>query len=113
MFYILQSPALRQFLISNIIEVDKKFQWRINIESINVNFENNIAKFPPVQSIYQGPTYFIGGGNSAFLKPEHHETIKLIFPSAKFDYIPGAGHWLHAEKPTEFLKLVTQFFATL
>lgn len=69
--------------------------------------------FPSVQSTFEGPTYFIGGGNSTFLKPSQHETIKQIFPSVKFDYIPGAGHWLHAEKPNEFLKLVTQFLATV
>lgn len=113
MFYILQSPVLRQFLLSNLVQVHDKFRWRINLESISDNFNDHISLFPPVQSVYQGPTYFIGGGNSLFLKPEHHETIKLIFPSAKFDYIPGAGHWLHAEKPNEFLKLVTQFLATV
>lgn len=93
--------------------MDDKFRWRFNLESINVNFENYISLFPPIQSTYQGPTYFIGGGNSVFLKPDQHEAIKLIFPLAKFDYIPGAGHWLHAEKPTEFLKLVSQFLATV
>lgn len=112
MFYFLQSPVLRQFLLTNLIEVNKKYQWRLNLESINVNFKN-LAVFPSVQSTYSGPTYFIGGGDSVFLKPEHHEAIKEIFPSATFDYIAGAGHWLHAEKPHEFLKLVTQFLATV
>jgi len=93
--------------------VNKTYQWRINLESINVNFKNNLAVFPPTQSTFDGQTYFIGGGDSVFLKPTDHEAIRQIFPSVKFDYIPGAGHWLHAEKPHEFLKLVTLFLATL
>lgn len=109
----IESPVIRQFLLTNLIEVNKKYQWRLNLESININFKINLATFPPVQSTYSGPTYFIGGGDSNFLKPTDHEAIKKIFPSVKFDYIAGAGHFLHVEKPHEFLKLVTQFLATV
>lgn len=93
--------------------MDNKNRWRINLESINATFKENIGRFPTINSTFSGPTYFIGGGNSAFLKQSDHEPIKRIFPSVKFDYIPGAGHWLHAEKPNEFLKLVTEFLATV
>ena len=27
---------------------------------------------------------------------------EALFPAARFAKIPGAGHWLHAEKPREF-----------
>lgn len=101
------------FLLTNLIQVNNQNQWRINLDSINANFEKNIGIFPFVQSSYHGPTYFIGGGQSGFLKRSDHEAIKQIFPKVKFDYIPDAGHWLHAEKPNEFLKLVTQFLATV
>jgi abhydrolase domain-containing protein 11 len=109
----IENPVLRQFLLTNLIEVDNKYQWRLNLESISVNFLNHIARFPPLPSTFNGPTYFIAGGNSNFLKKEHHELIKEIFPLVKIDYIPGANHWLHAEKPNEFLKLVTQYLATV
>jgi len=110
---ILQNPVLRQFLITNIIQVDNKFQWRVNLESITANFKKHISHFPPVQSKFYGPTYFIAGGKSTFLNPADHEAVKQIFPLAKFDYIPDAGHWLHAEKPNEFLKLVIQFLVNV
>lgn len=35
--------------------------------------------------------------------------IRKIFPKAEFAYIRDAGHWVHSEKPEEFLKLVTSF----
>jgi len=107
------SPVLRQFLLTNIIQADNTFRWRVNLESIYRNVIPHLSYFPPVQSKFHGPTYFIAGGNSTFLDPADHEDIRQIFPSAHFDYIPGAGHWLHAGRPNEFLKLVTQFFSTL
>jgi len=109
----IENPVLRQFLITNIVQVDNKFRWRVNLESIDTNFQKHLSRFPPVQSKFHGPTYFIAGGNSTFLNPADHEAIKQIFPLAQFDYVPDADHWLHAEKPNEFLKLVTQFLATV
>lgn len=38
-----------------------------------------------------------------------HPHIKKLFPNAEFVYIEGTGHWLHAEKPAEFLQICTKF----
>ena len=51
---------------------------------------------------FEGPTLFLSGGASDYVRPEHRPTIKALFPSARFAKLPGAGHWLHAEKPREF-----------
>jgi len=31
------------------------------------------------------------------------------FPLAEFKYVPGAGHWVHSQKPKEFLDLLLPF----
>jgi len=36
--------------------------------------------------------------------------IKALFPNAKFAKIPDTGHWLHAEKPREFVASAQVFF---
>jgi esterase len=41
--------------------------------------------------------------------PEHRDRIRALFPAARFAKIPGAGHWLHAEKPREFEAAVAAF----
>ncbi|KAL0266382.1 UNVERIFIED_CONTAM: hypothetical protein PYX00_008934 [Menopon gallinae] len=104
-------PGLRQFLITNLVENDGgKYKWRVNLDSIISNFQTNISSFPPVGSAqFIGPTLFIGGGNSDYLRKEEESGIKKLFPNASFSYIPEAGHWVHAEKPEEFLKIVTTF----
>ncbi|HBB82087.1 MAG TPA: alpha/beta hydrolase, partial [Sulfitobacter sp.] len=40
------------------------------------------------------------------------EPIKALFPQARFAKIPGAGHWLHAEKPREFEATLRIFLNT-
>ncbi|XP_056633194.1 protein ABHD11-like isoform X2 [Diorhabda sublineata] len=35
--------------------------------------------------------------------------ILKLFPNAELKYIEGAGHWLHSEKPAEFLSITLEF----
>ncbi|RXG60213.1 Protein ABHD11 [Armadillidium vulgare] len=106
---LLPKAGIRMFLLQNLVKKEKEFTWRANLDAIAKNFNDNIAGFPPAKDgkPFHGETYFIGGALSKYLKPSDHDEIKLLFPSAKFSYIEGAGHWLHAEKPKEFLQEIT------
>ena len=42
-------------------------------------------------------------------KPEYRDTIRALFPKSHFAKLPGAGHWLHAERPREFEQAVQVF----
>lgn len=102
--------AIRQFLLTNLYEDDSgSFNWRVNLESISKNFNPHICAFPLSQcgERYDGPTSFIGGALSDYIKPHEHRDIKEVFPRATFQYLEGAGHWLHADKPKDFLEMVT------
>lgn len=107
----IKSNALRQFLIANLIEVDSgKYKWRVNLPVLEQAFSTQIAVFPKVDSkIYANPTLFIGGANSDYIRVEDHNAIKKLFPLAEFHYIAGANHWVHADKPIEFVDLLTNF----
>ena len=50
----------------------------------------------------QHPALFLSGGASDYVLPAHRAPIKALFPNARFARIPGAAHWLHADKPREF-----------
>ena len=39
----------------------------------------------------------------------HQSLIQQLFPNSKAKIIMGTGHWLHAEKPVAFAKIVTDF----
>ncbi|XP_060814118.1 protein ABHD11 isoform X1 [Bombus pascuorum] len=107
----IKSLPLRQFLVMNLVEADiGKYKWRLNLPVLEQNFASQIAVFPDVGSkVYDGPTLFIGGSNSDYIRVEDHDKIKKLFPSAGFTYINGANHWVHADKPTEFLKITIDF----
>ena len=42
-------------------------------------------------------------------RSERLPAIMRLFPRAQVKHIAGAGHWLHYERPEEFLKLATDF----
>lgn len=86
-----------------------KYKWRVNLPVLEKNFISNIAKFPTTGKTYGGPTLFIGGEKSDYIRSDDHNKIRAQFPKAKIEYIPGAGHWVHSEKPKEFLDLITSF----
>lgn len=100
-----------QFLLTNLVESEPgKYKWRINLPVLEDSFATRIAVFPNEKGrTYNGPTLFIAGTESDYIKKSDHPHIKKIFPLAKFHYITGAGHWVHADKPAEFLDTLTLF----
>lgn len=109
---IISEQSLRDFLITNLMkdDADGEFRWRINIEALEENFIEHIATFPDSTGLkYEGKTLFIGGSKSDYISKEGFNETKQLFPNAKLVYIEGAGHWVHSQKPNEFLELVLQF----
>ena len=68
-----------------------------------------IMAFPELDRQWTGPALFLAGGESDYVRPEHRDVIRALFPKARFARIPGAGHWLHAERPREFEAAVRAF----
>jgi pimeloyl-ACP methyl ester carboxylesterase len=103
-------PAIRAFLLQNLrFETDPP-AWRLGLEEIAAampaieGFSESIAQYP-------GPTLFLGGERSDYIRPEHQARIRALFPAARFATVPGAGHWVHAENPQGFLDLIEPFLS--
>lgn len=43
-------------------------------------------------------------------RPEDEAEIKDLFEGAEFVYVEDAGHWVHADRPEDFVTLVSDFF---
>ena len=86
--------------------------WRRNLAAIE-RAMSALAAFPalPAGAVYQGPTLFIAGGRSDYLRPAHEPAIRRLFPNARIARILGARHWPHAKQPGAFLDLVEPFLA--
>ncbi len=91
--------SLQSFFTQSLDVANRR--WRLNLDQLSADMAGIIG-FPQVDGSWDGPTLFLSGGESDYVRPEHRQTILALFPKARFMKIPGAGHWLHAEKPREF-----------
>ena len=101
-------PALRAFFLQSLDLKATPPGWRLNLEVLEAEMPKIIG-WPQVSGQFDGPTLFLSGALSHYVRPEYRETIRALFPAARFAKIPGAGHWLHAEKPREFEETVRVF----
>ncbi len=99
-------PGLSDFFLQSLDLKERR--WRLNLEALEANMASIIG-FPEVSGQFDGPALFLTGATSDYVRPEHRDKIKSLFPRAVFAKIPGAGHWLHAEKPREFEAAVRAF----
>ena len=105
---LVDDPTLPAFFTQSLDLKEKR--WRLNLDSLAHEMDK-ILGFPEFSGSFDKPTLFLSGANSDYVTPEHRPAIKSLFPSARFARIPGAGHWLHAEKPREFEAAVRGFLA--
>jgi pimeloyl-ACP methyl ester carboxylesterase len=50
------------------------------------------------------PVIFLKGGDSDYIPSDDFKDILMVFPAAELIVIPGAGHWINADKPEEVVK---------
>ncbi|WP_333713209.1 alpha/beta fold hydrolase [Yoonia sp.] len=99
-------PGVDDFLLQSLDMKEKR--WRLNLDVLEAEMDRIIG-FPTISGQFQGEVLFLSGGTSPYVQPDARPVIKALFPAAKFAKIPGAGHWLHAEKPRDFAAAVTAF----
>ena len=105
-------PAVRAFLVQNVTAGPHGLAWAVNLEALERNFPA-IVGFPDVAAgrTFTGPTLFVVGERSDYVRPEHHAVIRRLFPAATIEIVAGAGHWVHAEAPDAFLAVLSGFLS--
>ncbi len=101
-------PALRAFFLQSLDLKSNPPRWRLNFDVLARDMAG-IVGWPGTMGRFDGPTLFLTGADSTYVKPEYRDHIRALFPRARFAKIPGAGHWLHAEKPREFEETMRVF----
>lgn len=103
-------PALRQFLLQNLVHGDSGLRWRIDLEAIAEALPD-LTGFPSTApgAVYRGPTLFLRGERSDYVTARHEPRIRALFPSASVGTIADAGHWLHAEQPAAVTDRIARF----
>ncbi|WP_088328846.1 alpha/beta fold hydrolase [Lacimicrobium sp. SS2-24] len=106
----IREPGVRQFLLKSLQKTDSGWCWQFNLSLLDRAYAS-ITAWPDIDKVYDGPVLFIKGGRSDYLLPEHKGQIGRLFKHSQGHIIPDAGHWLHAEKPQQFNKIVADFLA--
>jgi esterase len=106
---------IRQFLLKNLHRhKDGSFSWSVNIDALKNNLNKILDGFNEDEiqnglNIIGFPVLFIRGGLSNYITDNDIVIIRKIFPYAEVETIDNTGHWVHAEKPEEFLQIVKNF----
>ncbi len=105
----IDTDGVRQFLSKSLYKEGQHMTWRFNVHSLYQNYMNILAW--ETQASNTVPTLFIKGANSDYLTPEYQPQIQAQYPIAKAHVIANTGHWLHAEKPAEVLRVMRRFLS--
>jgi esterase len=100
----------KQFLLKNIYWKDNAnniMDWRFNLKVIDKEYSNVGVEVPSLSSNVE--TLFIRGEKSNYIEEKDLQDIQKRFPNYKLVTIKDSGHWIHAEKPNEFLEEVMEF----
>ncbi len=98
-----------QFLMKNVYRKEKKeLAYRFNLPILKEKY-NEVVKTFSTKNTFNKPVLFLKGGNSNYIEKADLTTIQHNFPQAKIETIANAGHWLHAEQPTEFYQKIMLF----
>ncbi|WP_417535312.1 alpha/beta fold hydrolase [Methylophaga sp.] len=100
--------AVRQFLLMNLSSEDETFQWRINLSALKANYSELMAAVCE-DITFTMPSLFVYGELSDYVTEEDRQQISSQFVHAEFNGIEKAGHWVQAERPQQFKKVVEEF----
>lgn len=102
--------SLRAFLLQNLVREADGWRWRVNWPVIRRDI-GQLTGFDGLEVDWRidTPTLVIRGANSDYVGAAEIEIIKQHIPTAQIESVVDAGHWLHAEQPAAFQRLVLDF----
>lgn len=104
--------GVRAFLLQNLVRQGDRWRWRHNIAALAAA-QAQITGFPAHGDAarFDGPTSFIYGERSDYVRPSHHTEIERLFPNATRCEVAAAGHWVYADQPAGFMDCLNRFLA--
>lgn len=103
------SLVLRRFLLKNLGRNPAgEFFWKINLRDIAESYPHLRQPVSHPES-FTKPALFIRGGKSKYINAEDEPLIRELFPQSQILTIAEASHWVHADQPDEFLRLLLEF----
>ncbi|HEY9170602.1 MAG TPA: alpha/beta fold hydrolase [Lutibacter sp.] len=107
----IKEEGVLQFLLKNVYWKSKgKLAYRFNLQSLTEH-NSEVGKALPSFTSFEGDTLFLKGENSNYITEDDKPLIEAHFLNSKIVAIKNAGHWLHAENPSQFYNEVFSFLS--
>lgn len=101
--------GVRAFLLQNMRAGDAP-GWTCGLPEIAAALPA-IEDFSTAGTPFPGPVLVLHGARSTYVRPEHEALFRALFPAVRFEVLHDAGHWLHAEDPDGFTRVVEAFLS--
>ncbi|MDP0500137.1 MAG: alpha/beta fold hydrolase [Verrucomicrobiota bacterium JB022] len=103
--------AFRQFLLTNLDRdpETKGFIWTVNLAELEAALPTLFAAGLEPDQHFDGPTLFLKGENSRFIRDAHLPVIGQHFPQARVEVIPKSGHNVHFDNVDAFIEQIEAF----
>ena len=99
---------VRGFLLQNLRSGKDGFHWQANLELLRRELPA-IGGFPDLDGTFDRPVLWVAGERSPYVRPEHEDDMRRLFPRTVQVTIKGAGHWVHSEQPEAFVSALRTF----
>jgi len=101
--------GMRQFILTNLVKNQaEEWVWGVNREALTQSLPLILGNPLREGETWDGPTTFIRGGKSSYLKSEDEVLIKKHFPHATVVTLPESGHNPHFDARSGFVAAVCQ-----
>jgi pimeloyl-ACP methyl ester carboxylesterase len=99
--------GMRQFILTNLgQDAEGRWRWTVNREALTHSLPEILGNPLADGEIWNGPTRFLRGGKSNYIRDEDAATIHAHFPQADVITLSESGHNPHFEARAGFVEAV-------
>jgi esterase len=98
---LIQDPGVRGYLLMGLERRAGTYDWRFNVQGLLRGY-TQLCAAPDFDRVFTGPTLFLRGADSGYVRAEHESTMKQWFSGSHLVSLAKAGHWLHVDQPEAF-----------
>ncbi|MET0839083.1 MAG: alpha/beta fold hydrolase [Marmoricola sp.] len=106
--------TVRDFLLQNLRRDGDGWRWQVNLDVLGRDLDV-LGSWPADRlegvAPYEGPVLWVAGADSRYVRSEHDEAMRRLFPRTRKVVVKDAGHWVHAQRPEVVVEALRQLAA--
>ncbi len=100
---------LISFLLQNLEKADNHYKWSIDLKILKKAI-NELKSFPHInKKNFLTNVLIIYSANEEYVNSRNLKSFNKYFKNIQLNKISGVGHWIHYQKPEEFIQKILKF----